>query len=50
MSRRNAHPLDTGRTYLLLAEVFAATGEDVRALELYELAVERLERHRRPDT
>jgi len=37
------HSLDTGRVYLLLAEVFAATGEDVRALELYELAVERLE-------
>ena len=38
-----SHPLDAGRAFLLLAEIFAATGEDGRALELYELAIERLE-------
>jgi tetratricopeptide (TPR) repeat protein len=39
-----AHPLDCGRTYLVLAESHAALGDRARAAEVYELAIELLER------
>jgi tetratricopeptide (TPR) repeat protein len=39
----DTHPVDTGRTYTLLASVFAELGDSARAEELYELAVELLE-------
>jgi tetratricopeptide (TPR) repeat protein len=39
----DSHSLDTGRTYLLLAETMAAVGQAERAVELYELAIELLE-------
>lgn len=38
-----AHPLDAGRAYLLLAETFDAARDTSRAGELYELAIELLE-------
>lgn len=38
-----AHPLDAGRAYLLLAETFQSANELDHASELYELAVELLE-------
>jgi tetratricopeptide (TPR) repeat protein len=41
---RGTHPVDAGRTYALLGEIFAELGEDARARELLELAVEILER------
>jgi|SRR5581483_105586 len=44
----DTHPVDAGRTYALLAEVFAQTGDTARARELFELAIETLER--RPPT
>jgi tetratricopeptide (TPR) repeat protein len=37
------HPTDAGRAYLLLGETLAAVGDDDRAIEVYELAVEHLE-------
>lgn len=37
-------PLDAGRGYVLLADIYLSFGEEERALELYELAVERLEK------
>lgn len=37
------HPVDAGRAYLLLAESVAAVGDKDRAVEMYELAIERLE-------
>jgi tetratricopeptide (TPR) repeat protein len=40
---RGTHPVDAGRSYLLLGEIFARLGEDARARELLELAVEALE-------
>jgi tetratricopeptide (TPR) repeat protein len=40
----DAHPLDAGRTYLVLARSHAALGEVDRAIEVYELAIELLER------
>ena len=40
---RDTHPVDVGRLYLLLADVFADLGDEERAVELYELAVEQLE-------
>lgn len=39
----DGNPKDTGRSYAELAAVFAARGDDARALELYELAIELLE-------
>jgi len=39
----HASPLDAGRGYSLIAKVFADLGDEDRAIELYELAVERLE-------
>jgi tetratricopeptide (TPR) repeat protein len=36
-------PLDAGRGYALMAKVFAISGDNARAVELYELAIERLE-------
>ena len=39
----DAHPVDAGRTYLLLGGIFAEIGERGRARDLYELAIERLE-------
>lgn len=39
----DAHPLDAGRAYLLLGETLVAVGDRVRALEVYELAIELLE-------
>ncbi|MGH2995514.1 MAG: helix-turn-helix domain-containing protein [Gaiellaceae bacterium] len=38
----DAHPEDAGRSYGLLAEVYEDLGDRSRALELYELAAERL--------
>ena len=38
-------PEDTGRAYVLLARIFTESGDDGRARELYELAVEFLERN-----
>jgi tetratricopeptide (TPR) repeat protein len=40
---RGTHPVDTGRSYTVLAEIFARTGEPERAQELLELAIEILE-------
>jgi tetratricopeptide (TPR) repeat protein len=41
---RDSHPLDLGRSYGSLAETLAELGERERAKELYELAIEILER------
>lgn len=41
---RDASPLDAGRSFGLMAEAFAELGEPARAIELYELAIEFLER------
>lgn len=41
---RDGHPLDLGRGYGSLAETFQELGETARAKELYELAIELLER------
>jgi tetratricopeptide (TPR) repeat protein len=35
-------PVDAGRSYALLASVFVDLGDDARAIELYELAIEHL--------
>ncbi len=40
---RGTHPVDSGRSYALLGEIFADLGETARARELLELAVETLE-------
>ncbi len=40
----DAHPLDAGRAYSQLAAIFTRSRDVERALELYELAVELLER------
>ncbi len=42
---KEARPVDSGRAYLLLAEVFRATGDRARAHKLFVLAVEILETH-----
>ncbi len=39
----DAHPVDSGRAFVVLGEVFEAIGERERAQEVYELAIERLE-------
>ena len=39
----NAQPVEAGRTFILLGDLFAELGEPARARELYELGVERLE-------
>jgi tetratricopeptide (TPR) repeat protein len=39
----NASPHDAGRGYALVAEVYEQLGDRAKALELYELAAERLE-------
>jgi tetratricopeptide (TPR) repeat protein len=39
----DAQPVDIGRVYVLLGEIFADVGEPARAREFYELAVELLE-------
>ena len=39
----NASPHDAGRGYALVAEVYEELGDRAKALELYELAAERLE-------
>jgi tetratricopeptide (TPR) repeat protein len=39
----DAHPLDAGRTYLVLAQSHAALGDAARSAEVYELAIELLE-------
>jgi tetratricopeptide (TPR) repeat protein len=36
-------PLDAGRGYVLIADIYVSLGDEERALELYELAVEQLE-------
>lgn len=41
---RGTHPVDAGRSYALLGEIFADLSEDERARELLELAVDVLER------
>jgi tetratricopeptide (TPR) repeat protein len=38
------HPVDTGRVYALLGGIFTDLGDDARARELLELAVDHLER------
>jgi tetratricopeptide (TPR) repeat protein len=40
-----SQPADAGRAFLLLGEVFDDLGETERARELYELAIERLDRY-----
>jgi tetratricopeptide (TPR) repeat protein len=40
-----ASPLDAGRGYALVAEVYEQLGDREQALELYELAAERLQAH-----
>jgi tetratricopeptide (TPR) repeat protein len=40
----NAEPVDAGRAYSLLGDVFAALNDGARACEVYELAIEILER------
>jgi tetratricopeptide (TPR) repeat protein len=40
---RGTHPVDTGRAYTLLAEIFARVGAHERAREVLELAIEILE-------
>ena len=39
----DAKPGQAGRSYALLAEIYASIGEPVRARELYELAIEQLQ-------
>lgn len=39
----DAQPVEAGRAYVLLAEIFDRTGDDARARELYELGIELLE-------
>jgi tetratricopeptide (TPR) repeat protein len=39
---RDASPVDAGRCYLLVGDVFAEMGDESRAAELYELAAEQL--------
>jgi tetratricopeptide (TPR) repeat protein len=41
---RDAHPLDAGRSFAQLAAICGRDGDDDRAIELYELAIELLER------
>jgi tetratricopeptide (TPR) repeat protein len=41
----HASPLDAGRGYALVAEVHEQLGNREQALELYELAAERLQAH-----
>jgi tetratricopeptide (TPR) repeat protein len=41
----DSQPADSGRAFLLLGEVFDDLGEAERARELYELAIERLDRY-----
>jgi tetratricopeptide (TPR) repeat protein len=41
----DALPEDAGRAYTLLGDIFSELGDTARAQELYELAVERLERN-----
>ena len=43
-----ANPHDAGRSYALLASIFADLGEPARAQELYELAAELLENEANP--
>lgn len=40
----DAHPVDVGRSYSQLADALARRGDDERALEIYELAIEFHER------
>lgn len=40
---RDTHPVDAGRLYALLGEIFADLGEGARARELLELAIDQLE-------
>ena len=44
----DADPHDAGRSYALLARIFADVGEVERARELYELAAELLENEANP--
>ena len=39
----DAMPQDAGRAYVLLGEIFEAIGERERSIEIYELAIDRLE-------
>ena len=41
---RGTHQVDAGRSYVLLGEIFAGIGDEERAQELLELAIELLER------
>jgi tetratricopeptide (TPR) repeat protein len=41
---QGTHPVDAGRTYALLGEIFLELGEDFRAREVLELAIDQLER------
>ena len=40
---RDTHPVDAGRLYALLGEIFAGLGDSARARELLELAIDQLE-------
>jgi tetratricopeptide (TPR) repeat protein len=45
---RDADPRDSGRCYALIGDVFAEAGERERAREVYELAIELLEKEDNP--
>ena len=41
----DAKPRQAGRSYVLLGDIYAATGQPERARELYELGIEKLQAH-----
>ncbi|MGZ8694542.1 MAG: helix-turn-helix domain-containing protein [Gaiellaceae bacterium] len=41
----DAKPLQAGRSYVLLGDIYAATNQPERAQELYELGIEKLQAH-----
>jgi tetratricopeptide (TPR) repeat protein len=41
----DAKPLQAGRSYVLLGDIYAATGQPERAREIYELGIEKLQAH-----
>jgi tetratricopeptide (TPR) repeat protein len=41
----DASPYDAGRSYAVVADVYAELGDTAKAIELYELAAERMASH-----
>jgi tetratricopeptide (TPR) repeat protein len=41
----NASPYDAGRGYAVVADVYAELGDTAKAIEIYELAAERMSSH-----